>query len=183
MDDDKQVFLVWVTEMQTSINTSLPRTYFSDNPQNVKLLIFSNASLEAMCIAAYFRAEVNDGVEFSFVLGKSRIALINHLSTPRLEIQASVYSVRLSEPIRRNKKNHVEVGDLVWLMNNNVKRSHYKMARIQEIYPAKDGVVRSVLIKTHDGIFKRPLFKLAAVFNERFQSESGAGIVFASKIT
>ena len=43
------------------------------------------------------------------------------------------------------------VSDLVWLVDNNVKRSHYKIAPIQEIYPAKDGVVRSVLIKTHDG--------------------------------
>ena len=48
---------------------------------------------------------------------------------------------------------NVEVGDLVWLVDNNVKRSQYKMARIQEIYPAKDGVVRSVPIKTHDDTF------------------------------
>ena len=75
---------------------------------------------------------------------------------------------------------NVQVGDLVWLVDNNVKRSHYKMARIKEIYPAKDGVVRSVLIKTHDGTFKRPVVRLALVFIERFQSENGAGIVGAS---
>ena len=57
------------------------------------------------------------------------------------------------------------------------------MARIQEICPAKDGVVKSVLIKTRDGTFKRPVVKLAPVFNERFQSEIGADIVGASKIT
>ena len=75
---------------------------------------------------------------------------------------------------------NVQVGDLVWLVDNNVKRSHYKMARIKEIYPSNDGVVRSVLIKTHDGTFKRPVVRLAPVFNERFQSENGAGIVGAS---
>ena len=38
------------------------------------------------------------------------------------------------------------------------------MARIKEIYPAKDGVVRSVLIKTHDGTFeRRPVLRLAPV--------------------
>ena len=66
-DDDKQVFLEWMTEMQTIKNTSLPRNYFPDSPKNIKLHIFSDASLEAMCIVAYFRAEVNDGVEVSFV--------------------------------------------------------------------------------------------------------------------
>ena len=66
-DGDKQVFLEWVTEMQTLKNISLPRNYFSDSPKNVQLHIFSDASLEAMCIVAYFRAEVNDGVEVSFV--------------------------------------------------------------------------------------------------------------------
>ena len=54
------------------------------------------------------------------------------------------------------------------------------MARIKEIYPAKDGVVRSVLIKSHDGTFKRPVVRLAPVCNERFQSENGPGIVGAS---
>ena len=69
-DDDKQVFLEWVTELQTIKNTSLPRNYFSDSPKNVQLYIFSDASLEAMCIVAYFRAKVNDGVEVSCVLGE-----------------------------------------------------------------------------------------------------------------
>ena len=75
---------------------------------------------------------------------------------------------------------NVEVGDLVWLVDNNVRRSHYKMTRIQEVYPAKDGVVRSVLIKTNEGTFKRHLVKLAPLFKERFQSENWAGTVGAS---
>ena len=94
-DDDKQVFLDWMTEMQTIKNTPHPRNYFSDNLKNVQLHLFSDVSLEAMCIVSYFRAEVNDGVEVSFVLGKSRIAPIKQLSIPRLELQAAVYSVRL----------------------------------------------------------------------------------------
>ena len=81
--------------MQTIKNTSLPRNCFYDNPKNVQPQIFSDASLQAMCIVAYFRAEINDGVEVSFVLGKCRIALNKQLSIPRLELQAAVYSVRL----------------------------------------------------------------------------------------
>ena len=60
-DDDIQVFLDWVTEMQAIKNTPFPRDYFSVCPKNVQLHIFSDASLEAMCIVGYFQAEVNDG--------------------------------------------------------------------------------------------------------------------------
>ena len=69
------------------------------------------------------------------------------------------------------------------MIEDNLKRSHYKMARVLQTYPGKDGVVRSVLIKTHDGTLKRPVIKLAPVFEERFQSENGAGVVGASELT
>ena len=76
----------------------------------------------------------------------------------------------------------MEVRDLVWLIEDNVQRSQHRMARIVEIYPGKDGVVRSALIKTLDGTLKRPVVKLAPFFNERFPSENGAGIVGDSNI-
>ena len=91
-DDDKQVFLDWVTEMQTIKNTSLIRNCFSDNPKNVQLHLFSDASLETMCIVAHFRTEVTDGVEVSFVLGKCRIAPIKQLSIPSRASSSGVFS-------------------------------------------------------------------------------------------
>ena len=42
---------------------------------------------------------------------------------------------------------NIEVGDLLWLIEDNVKRSQYRIAQIVEIYPGKDGVVRSALSK------------------------------------
>ena len=55
------------------------------------------------------------------------------------------------------------------------------MARIIEIYPGKDGFVESRLIEVLDGILKRPVIKLVPLFNERFPSENGAGLVGTSK--
>ena len=49
---------------------------------------------------------------------------------------------------------NVQVGDLVWLIEDDVRRSHYKMARVMEVYPGKDGIVRSALTKTVDGTLK-----------------------------
>ena len=48
-----------------------------------------------------------------------------------------------------------------WLIEDKVKTSHYKMARVLEVYPGKDGNVKSALIKTVYRTFKRPVVKLA----------------------
>ena len=68
-EEDKQIFMDWINEMQMIRETSLPR-YFSAFPQNVQLHIFCDASLEAMCIVAFFRAKTDAGNEVLFVLGK-----------------------------------------------------------------------------------------------------------------
>ena len=77
----------------------MPRRTFSAIPQNVDFHILCDASLEATCIVAYFRADTDGGNEVLFVLGKCRIAPIKQLSIPCLELQAALYSVRLRKLI------------------------------------------------------------------------------------
>ena len=55
----------------------------------------------------------------------------------------------------------LEVNDSVWILDENVKRAHYKMARVLEVYHGSHGRVRSALVKTEDGKLKRPVVKLA----------------------
>ena len=74
-EEDKQIFMHRISEIQLIRETSLPRRYFSAIPQNVHLHIFCDASLEAMCIVTYFRAQTGAGNEVSFVLGKRITAL------------------------------------------------------------------------------------------------------------
>ena len=127
--------------MQTIQNTSLPRNYFPDSPKNIQLHIFSDASLEAMCIVAYFRAEVNDGVEVSFVLGKCRVAPIKQLSIPRLELQAAVYSVRLRTLIAQEHDLQIDsvthwtdsVTVLQWLHSADERQNVFVANRAAEI--------------------------------------------------
>ena len=54
-----------------------------------------------------------------------------------------------------------EVNDLVWIVDQNVKRAHYKMGRVIEVYHGSNGRVRSALVKTEDATLKRPRVKLA----------------------
>ena len=77
----------------------------------------------------------------------------------------------------------LEVNDLVWIVDDNVKRAHYKMGRVLEVYHGSDGRVRSVLVKTEDGKLKRPVVKLAPMFYESvFQEKNRAGNVDASQL-
>ena len=75
----------------------------------------------------------------------------------------------------------LEVNDLVWIVDDNVKRAHYKMGRVLEVYHGSDGRVRSALVKTEDGKLKRPVVKLAPMFYESvFREKNRAGNVGAS---
>ena len=75
----------------------------------------------------------------------------------------------------------LEVNDLVWIVDESVKRAHYKMGRVLEVYHGSDGRVRSALVKTEDGKLKRPVVKLAPMFYESvFREKNRAGNVGAS---
>ena len=77
----------------------------------------------------------------------------------------------------------LEVNDLVWIVDENVKRAHYKMRQVLEVYHGSDGRVRSALVKTEDGKLKRPVAKLAPMFYESvFREKNRAGNVGASQL-
>ena len=88
------------------------------------------------------------------------------------------------EPLRKWNKEEVtqlEVIDLVWIVDENAKRAHYKMARVLEGLYGSDGRVRSALVKTEGGKLKRPVVKLAPMFYESvFREKNRAGNVGAS---
>ena len=86
----------------------------------------------------------------------------------------------------RNKWNkddvrQLKVNDLVWVVDKNVKRSNYKMARALEVQEGSDSRVRSATVVTKDGKLKRPVVKLAPLFYESvFREKNRAGNVGAS---
>ena len=80
------------------------------------------------------------------------------------------------DDVRPRKKN-----DLVWVVDENVKRSNYKMARVLEVQEGSDGRVRSATVVTKDGKLGRPVVKLAPLFYESvFREKNRAGNVGAS---
>ena len=72
-------------------------------------------------------------------------------------------------------------GDLVWLIEDNAKRGYYNLGRVTETIDGFDGVIRSAIVRTNDGVFKRPLVELAPVLpgKDVFAIENRAGDVAA----
>ena len=81
-------------------------------------------------------------------------------------------------------KEHVrnlKEGELVWLVDDSVKRCEYKLGRIIEIFTGNDGVVRSARVKLAHGELNRPVVKLAPVFYDGVSEiENRAGDVGAT---
>ena len=64
-------------------------------------------------------------------------------------------------------KEHVQnlkEGELMWLVDDSMKRCEYQLGRIFEIFTGKNIVVRSARLKTTHGELIRPVVKLSPVF-------------------
>ena len=59
---------------------------------------------------------------------------------------------------------NLKEGELVWLVDDSVKRCEYKLGRIIEIFTGNDGVVRSARVKMAHGDLNQPVVKSAPVF-------------------
>ena len=76
---------------------------------------------------------------------------------------------------------NLKTGELVWLIDDSVKRSEYKLGRIVEIFTGNDGVVSSERVKMAHGELNRPVVKLAPVFYDGVSEiENRAGDVGAA---
>ena len=71
------------------------------------------------------------------------------------------YLTSLREYHRTTGKNDksVRVGDIV-LVHNDSNRIKWKLAIVRELISGRDGLVRSAVIKTENGITNRPIVKL-----------------------
>ena len=73
---------------------------------------------------------------------------------PSLQQRSKWAKEELSEP---------KIGDLVWIIDKYVHPFSYPLGRIAEVYKGDDDVVRSAMVKTNLGSYKRPIVKLIPV--------------------
>ena len=56
-------------------------------------------------------------------------------------------------------------GQIVLISDEKLKRSQWKLGRIVKVHPGRDGLVRSVTLKTNKGELRRPVQKLHLLEN------------------
>ena len=68
------------------------------------------------------------------------------------------------------------------MIEDSDKRGYYKLGRVTKTIEGSDGVIRSAKVRTNDGVYKRPVVKLAPVLPNKkddFVMENRAGEVMA----
>ena len=63
-------------------------------------------------------------------------------------------------PCWRDRKPNYAVGEMVLVQEEDSKRGKWPLGRITKVMPGKDGVVRTIEVKTKTGTYKRPAVKI-----------------------
>ena len=105
-DDDlpeeiKEQFLEWHSGLHLLGSLKIPRMYFTDPFDRIKLHMFGDSSQDYFCTVAFLRARLasTSQTKLAFVFGKARVAPMKSLSIPKLELQVALLATRLKEEI------------------------------------------------------------------------------------
>ncbi|XP_058826161.1 uncharacterized protein LOC131686058 [Topomyia yanbarensis] len=93
----------WLTVLRNMENIKIPRCYFPgydiNSLDSLELHIFVDASEQAFAAVAYFRMLDRGRVRCALVSSKTKVAPLQPLSIPRLELLAAVLGARLRKSI------------------------------------------------------------------------------------
>ena len=140
-----------------------PLTSVSDDPDDLEDLTPNHFLLERANLATPFLPDTQRYTDLSRVFRVS-LAYSDMICTRWTKEYLPEWNGRNKwnkDDVRQLKVNH-----LVWVVDENVKRSNYKMARVLEVQKGSDGRVRLSTVVTKDGKLKRPVVKLAPLFYE-----------------
>lgn len=140
-----------------AILNSRPLTPLSDDPEDIQALTPAHFWIgEPLILPPAFRPSNPDNVE-GRKLWLERRKMLDHFWKRWVE----EYLTTLQERKKwRRERENVRTGRLVLLKDENLPPAQWRMGRILEVFPGKDGLVRNVLVKTEKSILKRPVQKL-----------------------
>ena len=68
---------------------------------------------------------------------------------------------------------NIRVGQLVLLMDEETHKKQWKLARVADVFPGRDGVVRTIEVKTKDGLYTRPATKVCVLEDDEVKMPQG----------
>ena len=144
-DDIKIKWEKWRADLLNLQQISISRCY---KPENFGPVVptephhFSDASVKGYHQCGYVRMiDEQQRIHCTLVIGKSRVALLTPVTVPRLELTATVYSVKISQQLRHRLSYHIDQ-EYFWTdsnvvlgyISNESRRFHVFVAnRVQEI--------------------------------------------------
>ena len=134
----------------------------SDYPEDLTVLTPNHFLLGRENASASFMqsSERYHGLRKSFKTVQAYANMIGKRLTRKYLPQWNQTSKWSKEHMRNLKES-----ELVWLIDDSVKRCDYKLGQIIEIFFGNDGVVRSRRVKMAHGELNRPVETLAPVFD------------------
>lgn len=57
-------------------------------------------------------------------------------------------------------RDNLRIGDVVLVAEDGMRKGDWIMAKVQELHPGRDNLIRSVTVKTAAGLRRRPVQKL-----------------------
>lgn len=100
--DQNVQWLRWINVLPNISKIRIPRCYTYNMPgksTSVELHVFVDASENAYAAVGYFRISAGEFVKCSLVAAKTKVAPIQPMSIPRLELQAAMLGARLANSI------------------------------------------------------------------------------------
>ena len=148
-----------------------PLTPASDDPEDLEALMPNHFQLRRPVLAEPL---MSDAVSYVDCRKMSKVAQVYHQMIWSRWAEEYLPKWNVRSKWATNDERVLNIGELIWLIEESVRHEN-KMARVLEVFPGADGVIRSTAIKTAYGVLRRPAVKLAPVFYECFRDQNKAG--------
>ena len=154
-----EVLITAMTEVEEILN-SRPLTYLSVDPTDMEVLTPNHLLFGRAYPCLPFDVENEKAVDSRKRFEQAQSIATQFNNRWRKEYLPNLIERRKWLKCRRNLK----PGDLVLIVAPGAKRHEWPHGCVAETYPDADGTVRSALIKTADGMSKRPVVKVLTRF-------------------
>lgn len=153
---EQRQFKTLLCKIEATLN-SRPLTALTDDPNDLRALTPAHFLIMEELVAPPQFQYATEGDLQGRKLWEQRQELLKHFEQRWI----NEYLTTLQERKKwRREKENVKVGQLVLLKDENQPPSHWKMARIREVHPGKDNLVRNVVVETTTSILRRPVQKI-----------------------
>lgn len=124
---------IWAGSLSSLSQISIRRCFRSSDEKladcTSDLIVFSDSSLLAFGAVAYLKTTCHGKMHLDFVMAKGRIAPTSILSIPRLELQAAVLAIRMTQSIIREMRipiSSIEYRTDSEIVLHQINSSHHK---------------------------------------------------------